>query len=207
MYTRYLKLNLPLKQSAFLWGARKTGKSTFLRTLYPNSIIIDMLDTHLEMRYTKSPWEFRQDILHLKVADLNYPIIVDEVQKVPSIMDEIHWLIENTKASFILCGSSARKMRQAGVNLLGGRAIRYEFFPLVYPEIRQDFNLLKIFNHGLIPSHYIAPEAKLLLESYIYEYLSSEIKAEGIVRNLATFNRFLDSVTFSHGEMLNYTNI
>ena len=146
-------------------------------------------------------------VLLLKPAQFEDPIIVDEVQKVPSIMDEIHWLIENSPAYFILCGSSARKMRKAGVNLLGGRAIGYKFFPLVYPEIKEGFDLLKIFNNGLIPSHYKFLNAKKLLQSYINDYLSSEIKAESLVRNLAGFNRFLESAGFSHGEMINYSNI
>jgi predicted AAA+ superfamily ATPase len=98
-------------------------------------------------------------------------------------------------------------MRRRGVNMLGGRAIGYNFFPFVYPEIKDDFDLLLIFNHGLIPSHYTSPIAKRLLQSYINDYLSSEIKAESLTRNLAAFNRFLDSITFSHGEMINYSNI
>ena len=207
MYTRYLKLNLEAQQSAFLWGARKTGKSTYLHEAYPHSVRFDFLNTKAYLKYQKAPWKFREEVLELDKSLLKYPIIVDEVQKVPAVMDEIHWLIENSESYFILCGSSSRKMRRAGVNLLGGRAVRYHFYPLVYPEIKEDFDLLRIFNHGLIPQHYISNNPKHWLRSYIEEYLTSEIKAEGLVRNLAAFNRFLDSVAFSHGEMLNYSNI
>ena len=207
MYIRYLKLDLPEKQSAFLWGARKTGKSTYLKQLYPTAKKFDLLDSRLELQFQKSPWEFRSEVLKLDASALKQPIVVDEVQKVPAIMDEIHWLIENSPAYFILCGSSARKMRRVGVNLLGGRAWGYKFFPLVYPEIKDDFDLLKIFNNGLIPSHYQSSSAKKMIQSYITDYLTTEIKAESLVRNLAAFNRFLESVAFSHGEMINYSNI
>jgi len=207
MYLRYLKMDLPIKQSAFLWGARKTGKSTYLRLKYPYSKRFDLLDSMLEQKFLKSPWEFREEVLKLTEDEFKHPIIVDEVQKVPSIMDEIHWLIENSGAYFILCGSSARKMRRSGVNLLGGRAYGYKFFPLVYPEFKEDFDLLKIFNNGLIPSHYSLSSPKKILQAYIRDYLSLEVKAESLVRNLVGFNRFLDAVAFCHGEMINYSNI
>ncbi len=207
MYKRYLKLNLPERESAYLIGARKTGKSTYLRELYPNSTRFDFLSTKLFYKYNRAPWEFKEDILNLPVEALALPIIIDEVQKVPAVMDEIHWLIENTKCSFILCGSSTRKMKKIGVNLLGGRALKYHFYPLVYPEIKEEFNLLKIFNNGLLPKHYRVDNAKHMLSTYLEEYLSSEIKAEGLVRNLSGFGNFLKTIIFSHGEQLNYSNI
>lgn len=123
------------------------------------------------------------------------------------MLDEIHWLIENTDCYFILCGSSTRKLRIAGTNLLGGRAIKYNFYPLVYPEIKKDFNLLKIFNNGLIPSHFISNNPRKLLKAYVEDYLTNEIRVEGLVRNIAAFGRFMDSIAFSHGELLNYSNI
>ena len=207
MFARYLKMDLPIKQSAFLWGARKTGKSTYLKLKFPYSKRFDLLDSALEQKFFKAPWEFREEVLKLSKDNFKHPIIVDEVQKVPAIMDEIHWLIENSEAYFILCGSSARKMRRSGVNLLGGRAYGYKFFPLVYPEFKENFDLLRIFNNGLIPSHYLASSPKKILEAYIRDYLSLEIKAESLVRNLVGFNRFLDAVAFCHGEMINYSNI
>jgi len=145
--------------------------------------------------------------LALSEAKLKEPIIIDEVQKVIALLDEIHWLIENTSATFILCGSSARKLKQQGANLLGGRAIKYHFYPLIYPEYKKDFDLMKIFNQGLIPSHFISKNPRKLLQAYIEDYLTNEIRSEGYVRNIPAFSRFLDSTIFSHTEMLNYTNI
>lgn len=207
MYKRYLKMSLESNMSAFLWGARKTGKSTFLKNLYPKSKFFDLLDTKMILRYSAEPWRLREEILALSKDQLKRPIIIDEVQKVPAILDEVHYLIENHRCQFILCGSSARKMRNVGVNLLGGRALKYNFFPLTYQEIKKDFDLIKIFNNGAIPSHYSMKNAKHILNSYIEDYLTSEIKSEGLVRNLGAFNRFLYSIGFSHGEMVNYSNI
>lgn len=207
MYERYLQLNIQAKQSAFLWGARKTGKSTFLKTRYPESVFFDLLNSELKIRYGKEPWRFREEILALDKSKAALPIIVDEIQKVPALLDEIHWLIENAGYSFIMCGSSSRQMKRAGVNLLGGRALKYHFFPLVFPEIRDVFNLVRIFNNGLLPSHYILEDARDYLRSYLEDYLIQEIQAEGLARNLDLFSRFFDSAAFSHGEMLNYSNI
>ena len=206
-YNRYLKLEIEPGQSIFLWGARKTGKSTFLKNTFADSIYIDLLKTELFFRYSKQPYLLREEILALSKDKIKLPIIIDEVQKVPALLDEIHWLIENTEATFILCGSSSRRLKKEGTNLLGGRAVRYNFYPLIYPEYRQEFDLLKIFNHGLIPSHFISKNPRKLLQSYIEDYLTNEIRAEGYVRNITTFSRFLDSTRFSCGEMVNYTNI
>lgn len=207
MYNRYLRLSLEKKQTAFLWGARKTGKSTYLKELYPNSIYYDLLKTDLQLRYLKKPSNLREEILGFRKDKLTLPIIIDEIQKVPALLDEIHWLIENTDSYFILCGSSTRKLRVAGTNLLGGRAIKYNFYPLIYPEIREDFDLSRIFNNGLIPLHFINSNPRKLLKAYIEDYLTNEIRVEGLVRNITAFGRFMDSTAFSHGELLNYSNI
>ncbi|MDA9163841.1 AAA family ATPase [Rickettsiaceae bacterium] len=206
-YQRYLTLEMEPGQSVFLWGARKTGKSTYLKNLFLDSVYIDLLKTDLMLRYTKQPSLLREEIIAFPSSKLEKPIIIDEVQKVPALLDEIHWLIENTSASFILCGSSARKLKQQGTNLLGGRAIKYNFYPLIYPEYKKDFDLLKIFNHGLVPSHFNSKNPRKLLQAYIEDYLTNEIRSEGYVRNVPAFSRFLDSTQFSHGEMLNYANI
>lgn len=139
-------------------------------------------------------------------GSLSHPIIIDEIQKIPALLDEVHWLIENSSAYFILCGSSARKLKREGVNLLGGRAWRYEFFPLVYPEV-PDFDLLHALNCGLIPSHYHSTNWKKSITAYVNDYLKEEIRAESLVRNLAAFARFLDIAAFSNTETLNYANI
>lgn len=202
-FKRLLKMDLPARQSAFLWGARKTGKSFYLAEHFPAAIRYDFLKTNLFTRYSKEPYRFREEVL---MFDTPQTIVVDEVQKTPSLLDEIHWLIENTPHQFILCGSSARKLKRTGANLLAGRAWRYEFFPLVYPEIPQ-FDLLTALQNGLIPSHYHLDRAGRALDSYISAYLKEEIHTESLVRNLPAFARFLDATAFSHGELINYSNI
>ncbi len=201
---RYLTIDLPQKQSAFLWGARKTGKSTFLKKSFPQAIYYDLLQSDLFLALTSAPYTLREELQDTKnPANL---VIIDEIQKVPALLDEVHWLIENTNLRFILCGSSARKLKRHGVNMLGGRAWKYHLFPLAYPEL-PDFDLLKIFNHGTLPSHYDSSSPNRSLRSYLEDYLTLEIQTEGIVRNLPAFARFMEAIRFSHGEMINYANI
>jgi len=203
---RLLNIELPPKQSAFLWGPRKTGKTTYLKLHFPKSIIYDFLQTDLFIEFSKRPSLLREELLAKNPRDLISPVILDEVQKVPQILDEVHWLIENKGWRFILCGSSARKLKRGHANLLGGRAWRYELFPLVYPELK-DFNLLRALNHGLIPSHYLQENPAKSLHAYIQDYLKEEVFEEGLVRNIPAFSRFFDAVGFSHGEMINYSNV
>lgn len=207
MFTRILKVNLENNNSAFLWGPRKTGKSFFLGKLFPESTSFDFLKSDLLFRFSKNPSLLRQELLHLESSGkLKQPIILDEVQKVPSILDEVHWMMENKKWQFILCGSSPRKLKRGHANLLGGRAWRFEMFPLVTVEI-PSFDLLTALNRGLIPSHYTEKNYKRSLKAYVNDYLKEEIMSEGLVRNLSGFARFLDSVGYSHGEMVNFLNI
>jgi predicted AAA+ superfamily ATPase len=208
MYSRECHIDLPQKQSAFLWGARQTGKSYFLKQHFKDSIYFDLLDTHEVIRLTKTPYLLREEVLALTKEGLSNPIIIDEIQKVPELLNEVHWLIENAKAQFILCGSSARKLKTSSTNLLGGRAWVYHFYPLVFSEI-PDFNLLNALQHGLIPNHYLAEKAYIndYLQAYIDIYLTDEIRNEGLVRNLAGFARFLDVAGLCNGEMINANNI
>lgn len=208
MFTRKVKMKLPRKQSAFLWGARRTGKSSFLKTHFDRSVYYDLLDTHEFIRLTRSPFLLREEVLNLTKEQLSYPIIIDEIQKIPELLNEVHWLIENTQAHFILCGSSARKLKTQSTNLLGGRAWPYHFYPLVSNEI-PDFDLLKALNHGLIPVHYLSDSGHIQqhLEAYVDIYLTDEIRNEGLTRNLPGFIRFLDVVGLCNGEMINFTNI
>ena len=203
---RTLKMELPQGQTAFLWGPRKTGKSTFLKSQFPKSLYFDLLDSDLYFRWSKRPALFREEILALPETTLNHPIIIDEVQRVPELLNEIHWLIENSKAYFILCGSSARKLKKADTNLLGGRAWRFAFFPLVYTEI-PDLDLLQVFQKGLVPSHYLGSHPERALTAYIHDYLHHEIQMEGLVRHLPDFSRFLSSFAYSNGELTNFSNI
>jgi predicted AAA+ superfamily ATPase len=203
---RILKLELPKGQSAFLWGPRRTGKSTFLKDTFPASLTYDFLKTDLALEFTKRPSLLREQLLAKEAAALEHPIILDEVQKVPQVLDEVHWLIESKGLHFILCGSSARKLRRGKSNLLGGRAWRFEMFPLVSAELDR-IDLLRALNHGLIPDHYLREDYQKSLRGYVQDYLKEEVFAEGLTRNIPAFARFLDAVGYSHGEMTNFSNI
>lgn len=209
MLNRILDLQLPQGQSLFLWGARKTGKSTYLKERYPHSQWIDLLKNDVLLRYTTEPHLLRQELLAQEKGDFTQPIIIDEIQKAPALLDEIHWLIENDPARrhFILCGSSLRRLKHGGANLLGGRAWRQVFPPLCYPEM-PSFDLKRILNHGLIPSHYLSdlvPQKSL--QAYLTDYLIPEVQWESRIRELGAFTRFLDAIAFFNGEMLNLSNV
>ena len=204
--SRILNINLPAKQSAFLWGPRKTGKTTFLKEHFPKSIVYDFLLTDVFLEYTKNPSLLRQRLLAKGDAALSSPVIIDEVQKIPHILDEVHWLIENTGIRFILCGSSARKLKRGQANLLGGRAWRFEMFPLVSREI-EDLDLLRALNHGLIPAHYLQENYARSLRGYVQDYLKEEVFNEGLTRNVPAFSRFFEAMGYSHGNLVNYSNI
>ncbi|RLC47686.1 MAG: ATP-binding protein [Candidatus Cloacimonadota bacterium] len=203
---RILNIALPPQQSAFLWGPRKTGKTTYLKAKFPCSVVYDFLQTDLFFEFSKKPSLLREQLLAKKDDVLNYPIILDEVQKIPQILDEVHWLIENIGLRFILCGSSARKLKRGKANLLGGRAWRYEMFPFVTAEL-ENWDLLRILNRGMIPDHYLQENYKKTLRSYIQDYLKEEVFAEGLTRNIPAFSRFFDAMGYSHGELTNYSNI
>lgn len=199
-------LDLPQGQSAFLWGARSTGKSTFLKQKFPKSIYYDLLNTDVLNKLRIRPAILREELNLQPDETLQYPIIIDEVQKVLQLLDEIHWLIENKGLSFILCGSSARKLKRGAANLLGGRAWKFNFYPLTFLEV-DDFDLLRALNQGLIPSIYQSSHYKRAFRAYVDLYLKEEIQAEGLVRNLPGFARFLDLVGFTNTELLNYKKI
>jgi predicted AAA+ superfamily ATPase len=203
---RRLQIALPPGQSAFLWGARKTGKSTLLRHAFPESIVYDFLKSDLVIEFLKRPSLLREQLEARPAADRARPVILDEVQKVPMLLDEVQWLIENRGWQFILCGSSARKLKRGRANLLGGRAWRYELFPLVSAEMR-DLNLLQVLNRGLIPSHYLSEQYRKALSAYVTDYLKEEIFDEGLTRNLPAFSRFFETMGYGHGELTNYANI
>lgn len=205
---RILDLVLPNGQSAFLWGARKTGKTTFLHQSFPNAIFIDFLHSEVFAKYSLNPHYIRSEIIAIPEDKRNGTVVViDEVQKIPQILNEIHWMIENIKGvSFILCGSSSRKLKSSGANLLGGRAWRYQMFPFCYPELQElDWN--KIFNRGLIPEHYGSVFAAKSLSAYVFDYLINEVQLEANIRKREPFIRFLDVISLSNGEMINFTNI
>lgn len=208
MYERKLDLSLSSEETCFLWGPRQTGKSTLLKTLFPDAVYYDLLLSNQYRRFVADPSILRQECeaRGMNRSNQKDPIIIDEVQKVPELLDEIHWLIENRGLRFILCGSSARKVKRSRANLLGGRAVRYQLFPLVYPEI-PGFSLIKALNSGLLPRHYLSKSPAKLLEAYVVEYLKEEIAAEAVTRNIPAFNRFLEVAAMCNGEMVNFNNI
>ncbi len=208
MYNRILSLDLSGAESCFLWGPRQTGKSTLLKTRFPEALYYDLLLSDEYRRLLARPEIIREECTAQGItgADQRNPVIIDEVQKVSELLDEVHWLIENRGIRFILCGSSARKLKRGHGNLLGGRAVRYELFPLTYREI-PGFSLIKALNDGLLPRHYLSKTPKRLLQSYIGDYLKEEIAAEAITRNVPSFNRFLEVAAITNGEMVNFTNI
>ncbi|MGB4414374.1 MAG: DUF4143 domain-containing protein [Paludibacter sp.] len=191
------------QESIFFWGARQTGKSTLLKMLFPNALWFDLLLSNEYERLSKKPELLRETIL----ANLNVsPVIIDEIQRMPELLNEVHWLISNHNVRFILSGSSPRKILRNGANLLGGRALRYELYPLISVEI-PDFDLIRALNHGLLPRHYDSANPHKLLSSYIGSYLKDEIVAEARIRNVQTFSRFLEIAALTNGEMVNYSNI
>jgi predicted AAA+ superfamily ATPase len=190
-------------ESAFLWGARQTGKSTLLKSIFPDTLYFDLLISREYERFLRNPGLIRE------IMDAQNPgtlAIVDEIQRIPELLNEIHWLIVNKNSRFILSGSSPRKILRSGGNQLGGRAIRYELYPLVYPEI-PGFDLMKAMNGGLLPRHYLSKNPQKLLSGYIGSYLRDEIMAEAKIRNIATFSKFLEMAALTNGEMVNYANI
>ncbi len=206
VYERLLPIELPEGQSAFLWGPRKTGKSTLLRQRFPEAIRFDLLDTRLMLDLSRAPWRLGERVRAHGAAALAAPIVVDEVQKVPALLDEVHGLIESERWRFVLCSSSVRKLKGGRANLLGGRAWRLVLHPLSWREI-PDFDLLKALNHGLVPAHYRATNPRRALAGYVNDYLKEEVFDEGLARNVAAFARFFDALAFSHGELLNFSSI
>ena len=208
---RNLKL-LPIlqKKSMFLFGPRQTGKSSFIKhQLLGDDIALfwTLLDGRLRMRILADPGILRQEVEMKNLRDCT--IIIDEIQKCPDLLDEIHFLIEDRNIRFLMTGSSARKLKNTGVNLLGGRATERHFHPFNFAEIGKhpDYNLPFIFEHGLLPSMFLSENLDEDLAAYIDTYLTEEIAAEGAARNIPAFARFLTTAALTNSQLLNYTNI
>jgi predicted AAA+ superfamily ATPase len=194
----------PLRGSAasFLWGPRQTGKTTLLHQQFPAARYYDLLDTTLSAALTVRPGMLREELL----AERPEIVVIDEVQKVPELLEEVHWLLENTATRFVLCGSSARKLRRKARNLLGGRAVEFHLHPLTTREV-PDLDLSKVLNHGALPVHYLSPDPAPLLRAYVNAYIKEEIVDESLTRNVPAFARFLQVVALTHGGQVNYANI
>lgn len=203
MITRYFKMQDAENESVFLFGARQTGKTTFLNQRFPEARYYDLLKADVFERLNRHPERLREDLMDCLENEL---IIIDEIQKIPQLLDEVQWLMVNKNLRFILSGSSARKLKRTGANTLGGRALRNVFYPLVSPEI-PDFDLIRAVNNGMLPRHYLVDNAWKRLQAYVGTYLQEEIKAEALVRSLGSFNRFLQAAALTNGEMVNYQNI
>lgn len=199
---RLLHIDLPKGKSAFLWGPRKAGKSHWIKHHFKKIILIDFLKTDVFAEYISRPALLRE-----RFGDEDSALIViDEIQMVPDILNEIHWLIENSSLSFLLTGSSPRKLRRKQANLLGGRAWRYTMTPLCYPEI-QDIDIEKIMVSGLLPPHLLSSNPIQDLRSYVADYLKDEIASEAAIQNIPAFAEFLRVAAITSGELLNYTNV
>ncbi len=203
MLDRILQIVSELDSSIFLFGARQTGKSTILRRQFPKSIYIDLLDTAMRYRMQRHP-EVLYDMLKDKPSETL--VIIDEIPEVSELLNEVHRLISERNHLFILCGSSARKLKRRGQNTLGGRALPVYLYPLVSAEI-PDFNIDRAVNFGMIPSHYLATDPWRRLSAYIDVYLKEEIKEEALVRNLNAFHSFLEVAALTDCEIVNYNNI
>lgn len=203
MYHRIFDIENRLDEGMFLFGGRQTGKSTLLKKRFPDAVYIDLLNSEVRNRFTQHPEEFRERLLRYPPETL---IVVDEIQKVPDLLDEIHWLMVNKGLWFILSGSSARKIKKRGANNLGGRAIPAMLYPLVSAEI-PDFDLNRAVQNGMIPRHYMVANARNRMKGYIELYLKEEIIEEALVLNASDFARFMEVAAIMDGEILNYENV
>ncbi len=210
MFTRSLRLPAPGTETLFPWGPRQTGKTTLLRATYPDALWIDLLKAEEYRRYMQNPELLRAEFAVDESARRGAPagqVVIDEVQKVPQLLDEVHWLHEHRGMHFALCGSSARKVKRGQANLLGGRAVRYELHGLTGREIGRDFKLDRMLNHGYLPRMYESDRPQRLLNAYVADYLKEEVAAEGLVRNLPVFSEFLNVAAFSDAELVNFSTI
>ena len=201
MYSRLI--HPPEGKSFFLFGPRGTGKTTWVKTAFPKAVYVDLLEAELFNNLLANP----QRLENLIPEGFKDWIIIDEVQRVPELLNEVHRLIEKYKYKFILTGSSARKIKRKGQNLLAGRALTYYMHPLTVSELGKDFNLVHSLKYGQLPSVYIEKDPKAYLESYVKTYLEEEIQQEGLTRNLARFARFLEAASFSQGSILNISSV
>lgn len=203
MYLRKLILENEENDSVFLWGARQVGKTTLLEMHYPDARYYDLLQSGEFERLLRRPGLLKEELETASEGDI---IIIDEIQKIPQLLDEVHSIIHKKKLRFILSGSSPRKLKRMGANLLGGRALKRTLFPLVSAEI-PDFDILKAINNGMIPRHYMANNPWERFRAYVGVYLNEEIREEAISRKLNSFTRFLETAAFSNSEMVVYKNI
>ena len=203
MYERIFDIENQLDEAMFLFGARQVGKSTLLQDRFKDAVYYDLLIPSIRKSFKRNPDLLREALSSKPVGTL---VIVDEIQKVPELLDLVHWLMVNKGLRFILSGSSARKLKKSGANTLGGRAQPRTLFPLVWKEVT-DFQIDRAVQNGMIPRHYLVEDATDRLEAYVKVYLDEEIRDEAAVQDVDVFERFMEVAAISDGEMLNYSNI
>lgn len=192
-------------ESFFLWGPRQTGKTWYLRARFADAFWVDLLKTDQFRKYATAPHLLREELD--AAATRPSMVVIDEIQRVPALLDEVHWLIENRGLCFGLCGSSARKIRRGHANLLGGRAVRHELRGLVSAELGAEFDLVRLLNHGYFPRIYRSESHRRLQGAYADDYLAQEIAHEGLVRNLPAFADFLRIAALGDAEIVSYSTI
>jgi len=200
---RIIKLpSLLQKKSHFLFGPRQTGKTSLIRHSLKGVRSYDLLDHSVYLSLSQNPSRIAQEI-----NPRDKIVVVDEIQRLPVLLNEVHRLIEERGIRFLLTGSSVRKLRRGGVNLLGGRARTKYMHPLTYRELGNQFDLLKAIGRGLLPSIYLSDDPHADLEAYTGSYLQQEVVAEGVTRNVPAFSRFLRVAALCNGTVVNFTNV
>lgn len=200
----YPRLLQPPGGSFFLFGVRGAGKSTWARTRFPDAHVVDLLDEGLYQQILGDPSAFAAELAAVPVRK---PVLLDEIQRLPTLLNEVHRAIESDRRRFVLLGSSARRLKTAGTNLLAGRATLKTMFPLVPAELGSDFDLAETLRYGTIPVVWQAADRHAALESYVQLYLKEEIRGEALVRNLPAFARFLPVAALFHGQVVNVAGI
>lgn len=200
MYRRKLD---PPTGSAFVFGPRGTGKSTWLAEAFPDAVTYDLLDTSLALRFAREPSLLTRE---LAAVDRKRWVVIDEIQKVPALLDEVHRMIEKERRRFVMSGSSARKLRRGGTNLLAGRALKLDLFPLVSAEVGEAPALERLA-YGMLPAAHAAKKPQRFLQSYAVTYLKEEIQAEALTRNIGAFARFLEIAAIYNAQVTNTSNI
>jgi len=190
------------KKSIFLLGPRQTGKSSLIRHTLKSARVYDLLDTSIFLAMSQNPGRLAQEL-----TPEDRIVVIDEIQRLPVLLNEVHRLIEEKGVRFLLTGSSARKLRSGGVNLLGGRARTKYLHPLTCRELGQHFALSRAIERGLLPSIYLSDDFRADLQAYAGSYLQQEIIAEGATRNVSAFSRFLKVAALCNGTIVNFTNI
>ena len=205
LITRRLDLRAVVeRKSCFLFGPRQTGKSTLIRQQFADCPVWNLLDQTLFLRLSRNPALIRESLAGRRGAGI---VVIDEIQRMPELLNEVHLLIEEQGIRFLLTGSSARRLRRRGVNLLGGRARSRALHPLLRVELGGRFDLHRALEHGLLPPIFFSESPAEDLAGYVGDYLREEVAAEALVRNIGAFSRFLEVAALSHGELINFANL